>query len=85
MRVGAAGEGFHEHKDETPDGDGDDENVVDDPKFLAMVEDSAVEEEDAEFDAAVCELFNDQNGEVELLKWWSQSMAYCGDGGGVLS
>ena len=32
-----------------------------------LVEDSAVKEENTEFDAAVCELLNYQGGVVELL------------------
>ena len=68
MGVGAASEHFHKHEDETPNGDCDDEDVVEDPECITMVEDTAVEEEDAEFDAAVCEFLKHQNGFVELLK-----------------
>ena len=59
MGVGAASEGLHEHEDDTPKDNGDDENVVEDPERVAVVEDSAVKEEDAKFDAAVCEFFDD--------------------------
>ena len=76
MGVGAAGEGLHEHEDETPKGDCDDEDVVENPERFAVVEDSAVKEEDAEFDAAVCAFFDYQNGVVELLRWVCQSMTY---------
>ena len=65
--VGAAGEGLHEHEDEAPEDDCDDEDVVEDPERVTLVEDSAVKEEDAKFDAAVCEFFDHQNGPVELL------------------
>ena len=58
MGVGAAGEGLQEHENDAPKDDCDDEDVVEDPEGLAVVEDSAVEEEDAEFDAAVCEFFD---------------------------
>ena len=68
MGVGAAGEDLHEHENETPESDCDDEDVVEDPERSVVVEDSAVEEEDAEFDAAVCEFFNHQHGPVELFK-----------------
>ena len=53
MGVGAAGEGLHEHENEAPNGDSADEDVVEDAERLALVEDSTVKEEDAEFDAAV--------------------------------
>lgn len=33
-----------------------------------VIEDSAVEEEDTELDAAVCEFFNYQGGVIELLR-----------------
>ena len=58
MGVGTAGEGLHEHENDTPEGDYDDKNVIEDPKRVAMVEDSAIKEEDAEFDATVCEFFD---------------------------
>ena len=58
MGIGAAGEGLQEHEYDTPKGDCDDEDVVEDPERFAVVEDSAVEEEDAEFDTAVCELLD---------------------------
>ena len=58
MGVGAAGEGFQEHENDTPEDYCDDEDVVEDAEGLAVVEDSAVEEKHAEFYAAVGEFFD---------------------------
>ena len=85
MGVCAAGKKLHEHENETPNGNCNDEDVVEDPERSTVVEDSAVKEEDAEFDAAVCEFFDHQNGVVELLRGFSQSMTYHCHGGDVFN
>ena len=54
------------HENETPESDGDNENVVEGSKGFVNVENTAVEEEDTKFDAAVCKLFNYQNRTVRL-------------------
>ena len=58
MGVRAARERLHEHEDETPQSNSDNENVVEQAEHVVMVEDAAVKEEDAEFDAAVCEFLD---------------------------
>ena len=66
MGIRAASERLHEHEDETPQSDGDNEDVVEEAEHVMMVEDAAVEEEDTEFDAAVCEFFDYQCRPVKL-------------------
>lgn len=66
MGVSAACEGLHKHEDKAPKSDDDDENIVEDAERFMVIEDSAVEEEDTELDAAVCEFFNYQGGVIEL-------------------
>lgn len=68
MGVSAACEGLHKYEDKAPKSDDDDENIVDDAERFMVIEDSAVEEEDTELDAAVCEFFNYQDGVIELLR-----------------
>ncbi|KAF6228445.1 hypothetical protein HO133_008175 [Letharia lupina] len=52
MGVSAACEGLHKHEDKAPKSDDDDENIVEDAERFMVIEDSAVEEEDTELDAA---------------------------------
>ena len=68
MGVRAARERLHKHEDETPQSYSDNENVVEQAERVVMVEDAAVEEEDAEFDAAVCEFLDYQCRPVELWR-----------------
>ena len=55
-----------EHENETPESDGDNENIVEVSKGFVVEEDAAVEEEDTKLDAAVCEFFNYQNRTINL-------------------
>lgn len=64
--IGAAFKRLGEQEDETPERDGDDEDVVEVAEEFVVVEDAAVEEEDAELDAAVGEFFNYQDRAVNL-------------------
>ena len=66
--ISAASKGLQKHKEKAPEGDDTNKNVIKDSKHFALIEDSAVEEENTKLDAGVCELFDDQSGIIELLR-----------------
>ena len=64
----AASKGLQKNKEKAPESNNTDKNIVEDSKCFALVEDSAVEEENTELDAGVCELFDYQSGKIDLLR-----------------
>ena len=66
--ISAASKGLQKNKEKAPEGDDTNKNIVKDSKRFALVENSAVEEENTKLNAGVCELFNDQSGIIELLR-----------------
>ena len=54
----AASKGLQKNKEKAPQGDDTDKNVIKDSKRFALIKDSAIEEENTELDAGVCELFS---------------------------
>lgn len=68
--IRAAFKRLSEQENETPESDGDNENIVEVSKDFVMVEDTAVKEEDTKLDAAVCKFFNYQNRTINLGNIW---------------
>ena len=69
----AARERLHKHEYEAPNSDNEDESIVQGPKGLMLIKDSAIKEENTEFDAAVSELLDYPRGPVDLSRCRSQS------------
>ena len=65
--ISTASKGLQKYKEKAPEGDDTNKNIVKDSKRLALIEDSAVKEENTKLDAGVGELFDNQNGIIELL------------------
>ena len=68
MRVSAACESLQKQENKATKCKDDDENVVEDSKGFILVEDSPVEEEDTEFDAAVGEFLDYKDGIIQLSR-----------------
>ena len=66
--ISAASKGLQKNKEKAPECDDTNKNIIKNSKCFALIEDSAVKEENTELDAGVCELFDDQSGIVELLR-----------------
>ena len=69
----AARERLGKYEYKAPNSDNEDEDIVQGPKGFVLIKDSAIKEEDAEFDAAVSELLDYPRGTVDLSRCRSQS------------
>lgn len=58
VRISAASKSLQKYKEKAPEGNDTNKNIIKDSKRLALIEDSAVEEENTKLDAGVGELFD---------------------------
>ena len=62
MMITAFKNHLQQQKHETPERDKDDENIIRDSERFMSKKDTAIKEENAEFDTTVCEFLDDDGG-----------------------